>query len=127
MAGPPSFGRQVLLVKATSYPNIRLIGVVPHEGQANHWTETWRERYFDLLEQADDVVTLSARYFSGCYHARNRYMVDAADALLAVCRKGTSGGTQYTEKYAWQKNREIVVIDPDTLERRLLPPRLTAL
>ena len=56
------FGRQVLLVKATSYPNIRLIGVVPHEGQANHWTETWRDRYFDMLEQADDVVTLSARY-----------------------------------------------------------------
>ena len=27
------FGRQVLLVKATSYPNIRLIGVVPHEGR----------------------------------------------------------------------------------------------
>ena len=101
--------------------------MVPHEGQANHWTETWRDRYFDLLEQADDVVTLSARYFSGCYHARNRYMVDAADALLAVCRKGTSGGTQYTVKYAWQKNREIVVIDPDSLERRLLPPRLTAL
>ena len=73
------------------------------------------------------MVTLSTRYFSGCYHARNRYMVDAADALLAVCRKGTSGGTQYTVKYAWQKNREIVVIDPDTLERRLLPPRLTAL
>ena len=44
------FGRQVLLVKATSYPNIRLIGVVPHEGQANHWTETWRDRYFDMLE-----------------------------------------------------------------------------
>ena len=121
------FGTQVLLLKKTACPNIRLIGVVPHEGQANHWTETWRERYFDLLEQADDVVTLSTRYFSGCYHARNRYMVDAADALLAVCRKGTSGGTQYTVKYAWQKNREIVVIDPDSLERRLLPPRLTAL
>ena len=121
------FGTQVLLLKKTACPNIRLIGVVPHEGQANHWTETWRERYFDLLEQADDVVTLSARYFDGCYHARNRYMVDVADALLAVCRKGTSGGTQYTVKYAWQKNREIVVIDPDTMERRLLPPRLTAL
>ena len=34
---------------------------------------------------------------------------------------------QYTVKYAWQKNHEIVVINPDTLERRLLPPRLTAL
>ena len=42
-----------------------------------------------MLEQADDVVTLSARYFHGCYHARNRYMVDAADALLAVCREGS--------------------------------------
>ena len=46
--------------------------------------------------------------------------------LLAVCREGASGGTQYTVEYAWQKNRELVVIDPDTLERRLLPPRLTA-
>ena len=115
-----------MVVKATSYSNIRLIGVVPHEGQANHWSESWRNRYFALLTQADDVVTLSARYFDGCYQARNRYMVDAADALLAVCREGASGGTQYTVEYAWQKNRELVVIDPDTLERRLLPPRLTA-
>ena len=99
-------------VKATSYSNIRLIGVVPHEGQANHWSESWRNRYFALLTQADDVVRLSARYFDGCYQARNRYMVDAADALLAVCREGASGGTQYTVEYAWQKNRELVVIDP---------------
>ena len=115
-----------LLLKKTACPHIRLIGVVPHEGQANHWTETWRGRYFDMLEQADDVVTLSARYFHGCYHARNRYMVDAADAILAVYWEGSSGGTQYTVGYAWQKNREIVVIDPDTLERRVLLPRLTA-
>ena len=56
-----------------------------------------------------------------------RDRVDAADALLAVCREGASGGTQYTLGYARQKNCEIVVIDPDTLERRLLPPRLTVL
>ena len=37
------FGTQVLLLKKTACPNIRLIGVVPHEGQANHWTETWRD------------------------------------------------------------------------------------
>ena len=30
------FGRQVLLVKATSYPNIRLIGVVPHAVSYTH-------------------------------------------------------------------------------------------
>lgn len=30
------FGTQVLLLKKTACPHIRLIGVVPHEGQANH-------------------------------------------------------------------------------------------
>ena len=58
------FGRQVLLVKATSYPNIRLIGVVPHEGQANHWTETWRDRYFDMLERGHALCTLLSRLLS---------------------------------------------------------------
>ena len=38
------FAGQVLRVKATAYPHIRLIGVVPHDGQANHWGETWWER-----------------------------------------------------------------------------------
>ena len=48
-------------------------------------------------------------------------LIELSSTLL-----GASGGTQYTVEYAWQKNRELVVIDPDTLERRLLPPRLTA-
>ena len=86
------FGRLVMVVKATSYSNIRLIGVVPHEGQANHWSESWRNRYFALLTQADDVVTLSARYFDGCYQARNRYMVDAADALLPYAGRAHLAG-----------------------------------
>ena len=44
------FAEQVLFVKGLEYPDIRLITVVPHEGQANHWTEAWRERYFRILE-----------------------------------------------------------------------------
>ena len=38
------FAEQVLFVKGLEYPDIRLITVVPHEGQANNWTEAWRER-----------------------------------------------------------------------------------
>ena len=33
------FAEQVLFVKGLEYPDIRLITVVPHEGQANNWTE----------------------------------------------------------------------------------------
>ena len=121
------FAEQVLLVKAIEYPNIRLITVVPHEGQANSWSEAWRERYFRIHEFSTEVITLASRYSRDCYHVRNRYLVDNADKLLALYNGGATGGTAYTVKYAHEKNREIIVIDPDTLERTVIPPRLQAL
>lgn len=35
-----------------------------------------------------------------------------------------TGGTAYTVKYAYQRNKEIIVIDPTTMERKVIPPRL---
>ncbi len=120
------FAEQVLLVKAAEHPNIRLVTVVPHEGQANSWTESWRERYFRVLELSSEVITLSSHYTSGCYHTRNRYLVDHCDKLLALYDGGGKGGTAYTVQYARQKNKEIVVIDPIAVERRMIPPRLAS-
>lgn len=121
------FAEQVLLAKATEHLNIRLITVVPHEGQANNWSDAWRERYFRIHELSDEVITLAYRYSRDCYHVRNRYLVDNADKLLALYNGGDKGGTAYTVKYARQKNREIIVIDPNTLERKVIPPRLQTL
>lgn len=118
------FGKLVLLAKATEYPNIRLICVVPHEEQARSWSERWRDRYYGLLEQADEMVLLSTRYTSGCYHRRNRFMVDRADVLIAVHDGSYTGGTAYTVEYARRKGKEIVIIDPDTLERSVISTRL---
>lgn len=121
------FGEQVIWVKATMYPAIRLICVVPHEEQARGWSESWRERYFDLLEHASDEVLISAHYTRDCYHRRNRYMVDHADALLAVYNGSHTGGTAYTVAYAWKKAKDIVLINPDTIERSVILPRLGAI
>ena len=118
------FAEQVLLVKATEYPDIQLITVVPHEGQANSWSEAWRDRYFRIHELSSDVVTLSARYTNGCYHVRNRYLVDNSTNLLALYNGGEKSGTGYTVKYARQMNREITVINPNTLEHYVIPPRI---
>ena len=95
-------------MKATEHPNIRLVTVVPHEGQANRWTESWRERYFRVLELSSEVITLSSHYTSGCYHTRNRYLVDHCDKLLALYNGGGKGGTAYTVQNARQRNKEIV-------------------
>lgn len=121
------FAEQVLIVKAAEFPDIRLITVVPYEGQANGWTEAWRDRYFRVLELSTDVITLSPRYTRDCYHVRNRFLVSNADKLLALYNGGATGGTAYTVKYAQQQNKEIIVIDPNTLERTIIPTRLQVL
>ena len=42
---------------------------------------------------------LQEKYEAGCLLARNRYMADRADVLLAYCER-ESGGTAYTVRYA---------------------------
>ena len=69
-------------------------------------------------------MLISRRYTQGCYHQRNRYLVDHADALLAVYNGLPEGGTAYTVKYAHSRAKEIVLLDPNNLERTMLPPRL---
>lgn len=105
------------------YPggNIRLVAVIPYEGQADRWMVPYRERYFDILSKADEVITLQTRYTDGCMQERNRYMADASSHLIAVYG-GSKGGTKYTVDYAIKKGLDVVTINPNTLERTHIPP-----
>ena len=49
---------------------------------------------------------------------RNKFMVDHADILLAVCRKIPRSGTEATINYARKMNKEVIMIDP--FARRLI-------
>ena len=44
--------------------------------------------------------------------------------VLALYNGSSTGGTAYTVKYAYQRNKEIVIIDPTAMERKVIPPRL---
>ncbi|WP_304508062.1 SLOG family protein [Anaerotignum sp.] len=61
---------------------ISLIAVLPYEEQAKYWKEESREVYFSILAQCDEVITLSAKYHRGCYHERNRYMVEHSSKMI---------------------------------------------
>jgi uncharacterized phage-like protein YoqJ len=95
---------------------IRLKTVLPFEAHHAGWTKEYQERYFDILEQADESVTLYPSFAEGCYQRRNRYMVDRSRYLIAVFN-GKPGGTANTVEYAKQKGLEIVMFDPERLSR----------
>ena len=87
--------------------------VSPFDDQAKSWTAEYRQRHDHLFETADIVTATSNRFYRGCYHKRNRYMVDNADILLA-CFDGKAGGTKVTVDYA-NKNEVPVVMLPPTV------------
>lgn len=77
----------------------------------DEYTYRWVERH------AQEVVNVTDRdSYPGAwvYHVRNEYMVDNADAVLAVWTGKMSGGTAACVKYARKVNKPIFRIDPAT-------------
>ncbi|MEG0825497.1 MAG: hypothetical protein RSG86_07105 [Oscillospiraceae bacterium] len=62
---------------------------------------------------------LQRAYIKGCMQNRNRYMVDSSQFVLAVWA-GRPGGTGSTVRYAQQQGRQIVCINPETLQASTL-------
>ncbi len=75
-----------------------------------------RERYFDILAQADQEVIFQEHCTKSCMHERNRFMVDNSAYMIAVFN-GDKGGTANTLHYAESKGLNIVIINPNDLSR----------
>ncbi len=94
---------------------VKLIAVVPFEGQENGWEEPWKTRYRELLPRCDDVVVLNDKYEKWAFAQRNRYMVDRSRYVITYF-DGKPGGTANTLKYALKNTREIInIFDTDPL------------
>ena len=65
-----------------------------------------------MLKQADSIVYVSQTYTQDCMLKRNRYLVDHAACLLAVCNGERRGGTAMTVRYAGRLGREIILLNP---------------
>ena len=85
----------------------KLTACLPCVNQYERFSQSNKERYFDILERCDEVITLAPSYYSGCMQARDRYMVDNSDLLVCFLRK-QSGGTFYTVNYARKLGKKII-------------------
>lgn len=103
---------ELVIALRQQYPNLRLIAVIPFPGQSRSWSQSWRARWAGLLRQADDKVILYPAFQRGCYHARNRYMVDRSERVIAVYDGSPEGGTHMTITYAQKKGIAVEMIAP---------------
>ena len=99
----------------SKYPRITLESAIPCETQAIKWSVASRERYYNIAAKCDKETMLQREYTPDCMDKRNRYMVDHADYILAVWN-GCPSGTGNTVRYAHQKSKTIIVINPVSLD-----------
>lgn len=114
--GTDCYCSQIILALRTKKSTLKLHCVLPHEGQADLWNDSARKRYNSILEQADSVEYVSRTYYDGCMIDRNHRLVESAGLLLAVYNGVRRSGTGATVNYARRMGREIIVINPITLQ-----------
>lgn len=115
--GPDTWCAEYVLEMKRRNRDIMLIAFLPYEEQSIYWPNEDAERYFDILSQVDDVITLQGHYTSGCMYRHRLSLVDASSLVLAV-HDGCRGGTKYMLNYAWKKGLDIVTVHPATLEKK---------
>ena len=90
-----------------SYPDVRLILVLPCHNQTRGWSSEDVRIYETIRQQADKVVYTSEEYTRGCMHKRNRHLVDNSSACVCYLIE-SKGGTAYTVQYANTKGLKII-------------------
>ena len=105
------------LKEQPEYGDIELIVALPFAGHDSDWDERSRRRLALLTQHSTEVVTVGSAPGPESYKARNYYMVDHADILVAVYDNDRTirSGTGMTVNYAVKKKGlPIILIHPDT-------------
>ncbi len=103
-----ALGWDTALAEAAADLNIPLIGAVPFVGQESMWPATSRARYKTVLARCVDVKICSpGGYAPYKMQARNQWMVDNSDLVLALWN-GSLGGTANCVRYAEVSRKPII-------------------
>lgn len=114
--GVDQWGASIILkLRERGFSDMRLVCAAPFPHFVYRWTADQRKDLRRIWDAADQKGFVSSAYHPQAYAQRNRFMVDRAHFLVAVC--GTEkGGAMQTVGYAGQAGRHIIIINPDTGE-----------
>lgn len=96
---------EVLEIKK-EFPDVKLIAAIPYSGFETRWSENWKNRYENILKQADYIKVVNPKYSKDCFQKRNEWMVDHSSLVLALWN-GEPSGTKNTIDYA---NKQKVIV-----------------
>ncbi len=97
---------------------IRLICIVPWEGQATKWTPELRDRYFNVQAACSEVLTVSPVWTADCEISAMLNAIDLAETVIAVSGEGDAL-LPVALRYAERLDRRIVNLGSDMEKLRV--------
>ena len=102
---------EIILELKDNYPSISLECAIPCKNQTFRWSPSYRQRYKNVVNQADKISMISDTYYtSGCMEKRNKYMVDNSNKIIALYLN-IPGGTKQTLDYALEQGLKVDIIN----------------
>ena len=105
------FAEMVQHLRGTKYSHVKLEIAIPCDNQDLKWSLDDKQRYKEILADAEIITQVGHKYTSWCMQKRNEYMVDKADKVIAFWNGEEHGGTWNTIQYAKKRGKEIEIID----------------
>lgn len=98
---------EAVLALRGSLAGMRLMCVIPFEGQSERFAESVRVRYERVVGAADEVVTIAPHYTVDAYFRRNDFLADHSTAVIAYFSDRNSG-TAYTVRRALRRHSRVI-------------------
>ena len=100
----------IVLELKQSHPEIKLLAAIPFHGDifTSKWSQADKQHYTSVLQQASGVAYMAKEFNMSAYHARNRFMIDRSDLVIACWSGKKSGGTYNAVCYANKQNTPLV-------------------
>jgi uncharacterized phage-like protein YoqJ len=133
--GTDQWSGKIVAELKNEYSDIKLLAAVPFAGQSNIWRSETKQSWLNILTSCDEIYLIDTQpdtpitfdelinlsnvkntdsnyTITHKLHKRNEWMVDRADAIIAVF-KNTPGGTAKCIKYAQSKGKRVIAYNPN--------------
>lgn len=116
-----ALGADTIFAEEAIKLGLRLLAYIPFKEQSRVWNPADQKHWRDLLDMASfihitGVLSKGADKWevSRLLQKRNCDMVDTCDRVIGIWNGDRNGGTFNCLRYAKEKNKEIIIINPKT-------------
>ena len=85
--GTDMYASEIILELKKTYPFLSLESVISFEEEAVKWSESFRNRYFSVLQGCSVETVLQKHFSSDCLCKKNSYIINSSDIILSFTCK----------------------------------------